>query len=119
MINSIYTEMGFDDWCELARNDPDAFEAARTAVIEEYLTSIPKHSRDRMRGLQWRIDTIRDRSSNPMAACLNIYGMMWDKLVGENGMVECINDFENPVLPHKNPISAQIINFHNPKTESE
>jgi len=111
MINSIYTEMGFDDWCELARESPEAFETARSAVIEEFLSSIPSHSRARMRGLQWRIDTIRERSSNPMAACINIYDMMWDKLAGENGMIECITAFENPVLTLKKPDSAQIINF--------
>lgn len=111
MINSIYTEMEFDDWCELASDDPDAFEAARDAVIEEFLSSAPTHTRDRLRGLQWRIDTIRDRSSNPMAACIDIYGMMWDKLAGENGMIDCINAFEKPILQQKNPPSAQIINF--------
>ena len=111
MINSIYTEMGFDDWCELASDDPDAFEAARSAVIEEFLSSIPKHSRERMRGLQWRIDTIRDRSNNPMAACINIYNMMWDKLAGENGMIDCINAFEKPFITLEKPPSAQIIDF--------
>ena len=111
MISSIYTEMGFDDWCELASKDPDAFEAARRAVIEEFLSSVPGHSRDRMRGLQWRIDTIRDRSSNPMAACIDIYGMMWEKLAGENGMIDCIKAFESPVFPLEKPPSAQIIDF--------
>ena len=111
MINSLYTEMGFDDWCELASDDPDAFEAARSAVIEEFLGSVPSHSRKRLRGLQWRIDTIRDRSSNPMAACLDIYGMMWDKLAGENGMIETLQSFEKPHLLYKAPASAQILDF--------
>lgn len=119
MINSLYTEMGFDDWCELASNDPDAFEAARSAVIEEFLSSVPSHARKRMRGLQWRIDTIRERSGNPMAACLDIYAMMWDKLAGENGMIETLQSFEKPYLLYKTPPSAQILNFrpqpHKPK----
>jgi hypothetical protein len=111
MISSLYTEMGFDDWCELASGDPDAFEAARSAVIEEFLTSVPNHSRERLRGLQWRIDTIRERSSNPMAACLDIYSMMWDKLAGENGMLDAIQAFEKPHLLHKAQSSAQILDF--------
>lgn len=111
MMNSLYAKMGFDDWCELASVDPDAFEAARSAVIEEFLASIPEHARQRMRGLQWRIDTIRERSSNPMAACLDIYSMMWDKLAGENGMIETIQSFEKPYFPHKSPPSAHILHF--------
>ena len=90
MINSLYTEMGFDDWCELASDDPDAFEAARSAVIEEFLGSVPSHSRKRLRGLPWRIDTIRHRSRNPMAACLAIFGMLWDKQAGADGMIETL-----------------------------
>ena len=111
MNSSLYTEMGFDDWSRLARENPDAFEAARRAVIEEFLASTPAHSRNRLRGLQWRIDTIRTRSSNPMAACLDIYGMMWDKLAGENGMIKTLQSFEKPHLLTKTPASAQILDF--------
>jgi hypothetical protein len=111
MISSLYTKMGFDDWRELASHDPDAFEAARSAVIEEFLASAPDHSRRRLRGLQWRIDTIREHSSNPMAACLDIYSMMWDKLAGENGMLETIQTLDKPRLPHKPRPSAQILDF--------
>jgi hypothetical protein len=111
MISSLYTEMGFDDWRELASDDPDAFEAARSAVIEEFLASAPGHHRKRLQGLQWRIDTIRERSSNPMAACLDIYGMMWDKLAGENGMLDTIQALDKPHLLHKARSSAQILDF--------
>lgn len=111
MNSSLYTEMGFDDWSRLARENPDAFEAARRAVIEEFLTSTPAHSRNRLRGLQWRIDTIRMRSSNPMAACLDIYAMMWDKLAGENGMIETLQALEKPHLLCKDRPAAQIIAF--------
>jgi hypothetical protein len=119
MISSLYTEMGFDDWCELASDDPDAFEAARRAVIEEFLISAPSHSRERLRGLQWRIDTIRERSSNPMAACLDIYGMMWDKLAGENGMLDTIQSLDKPHLLHKPRPSAQILDFRHRPAGSE
>jgi len=119
MNSSLYTEMGFDDWSRLARENPDAFEAARRAVIEEFLASTPAHSRKRLRGLQWRIDTIRTRSSNPMAACLDIYGMMWDKLAGENGMIETLQALEKPHLPDIKPASCTNHCFSTPVRSAE
>jgi hypothetical protein len=116
MNSSLYTEMGFDDWCKLASDDPGAFENARRTVIEEFLASAPLHSRERLRGLQWRIDTVRERSSTPMAACLDIYTMMWDKLAGENGMIETLQAIEKPYLPGKGRPSAQILAFRPPVT---
>ena len=74
--NNIATQMDFDDWLQLAMNDPDAFEVARTAAIGSFLSSTPAHSRQRLTGLQWRIDMLRTRSKTPMAACQAIYNSL-------------------------------------------
>jgi len=33
--------------------------------------------RERLRGLQWRIDRLREQASNPLAACVQISNLMW------------------------------------------
>ena len=80
----------FDQWAHLAKNDPEAFEAHRTAAIEAAIQRMPAHKQQRMRCLQWKIDQVRDRAANPMAACIKLSEMMWDSLVGPGGLREVL-----------------------------
>ncbi len=81
-------EFDFDEWAKLAKENPDAFENKRQQMIQDVIdTSSPKIRR-RMQGLQWQIDQIRATSTNPMASCLKISQMMWDKTIGEDGLVD-------------------------------
>ena len=118
MNNNIATQMDFDDWLQLAMNDPDAFETARTAAIQSFLSSTPTHSRQRLTGLQWRIDMIRNRSKTPMAACQAIYSMMWDKLAGDRGMLESLKIFANDEFHSLQPLyNADILPFQSRREE--
>ncbi len=76
----------FDQWAELAKSDPEAFEARRAATIEAVIQQMPAHKQQRMRCLQWKIDQVRNRAANPMAACIKLSEMMWDSLVGPGGL---------------------------------
>jgi len=94
-------QVDFDNWSELARSDPEAFEARRAEVIEQMIQSMPEHKQQRMRCLQWKIDQVRDRAANPMAACIKLSEMMWDSLVGPGGLREVLDrmgegNFEPP-----------------------
>ena len=110
--NSAAKQMGFDEWLELAMNDPDRFEAARTAAIQGFLDDAPAHSRKRLTGLQWRIDMIRKKSKTPMAACQTIYSMMWDQLAGEDGMIESLKSMANGTFNRPEPrFNARILPF--------
>ena len=110
--NNIATQMKFDDWLQLAMNDPDAFEAARTAAIQGFLSSTPAHARQRLTGLQWRIDMMRERSKTPMAACQAIYSMMWDKLAGDHGMLDSLKVFTDEGFDSLKPRhNADILPF--------
>lgn len=82
----------FDDWAELARTDPKAFEARRRAVIDDFIASTPERNRQHLRCLQWRIDMERKRASTPLAACYQIYRMMWRSFAGERGLVSALRD---------------------------
>ena len=113
IMNSPTTDkMGFDDWLELAMNDPDAFEDARSEAIQAMLSMTSERSQARLARLQWRIDMIRDRSKNPMVACQTIYNLMWDKLAGEQGMLDALKNLANDRKQLKKPAkTADILDF--------
>jgi hypothetical protein len=100
----------FDQWAELAKSDPEAFEAKRAEVIEEMIQQMPAHKQQRMRCLQWKIDQVRNQAANPVAACIKLSEMMWDSLVGPGGLrevLERIGDSNFEPLP-----KAKVLDFH-------
>ncbi len=68
----------FDVWMKLARNNPEQFEELRHEAIEDFIASVPEERKIHLRRLQWRIDRVRERAANPMAATIAISRMMWD-----------------------------------------
>ncbi len=88
MKNTTIAEKSFDEWAEMAREDPASFEQMRLAAIDQYIESVPEDHRQRLRRLQWRIDQERRLARTPMNACLRISRMMWDNLLGRGGLRE-------------------------------
>ena len=80
----------FDNWSELAKSDPEAFEARRAEVIEQIIQGMPAHKQQRMRCLQWKIDQVRAQAGNPLSACITLSEMMWDSLAGPGGLRETL-----------------------------
>jgi hypothetical protein len=80
----------FDEWLALAQRDPEEFEQRRQAVIENYLNSLPASKQRRLRGLQFRIDMERQRAHTAMGACIKLSSMMWDALLGPNGLASSL-----------------------------
>ena len=93
----------FDHWASLARHDPRAFEEARRALLQSLIASAPLTHRRRLAGLQWQIDRERERSDNPMASCIKVSNMMWDKVLGEGGLVDNLEQ-----LSGVKPISERV-----------
>jgi hypothetical protein len=85
-------ELDFDEAMQLARTDPEVFEKYRRYVIESLIARAPKRNREHLRRLQWRIDQERRRASNPVAACVRLYEMMWESFAGECGLIDTINN---------------------------
>lgn len=77
----------FDAWAALARQDPGTFEERRRLLIENAIRNAPGHRQQRLRCLQWKIDQIRHTSRTPMAACLRINRLLWERVTGENGLL--------------------------------
>lgn len=74
-----YSTLDFNKWSKLAKTDPEAFEKKRLERIEELISQRPKEKQHHLRQLQWKIDMERKKCKNPMAACIKISQMMWDK----------------------------------------
>lgn len=82
----------FDEWAQLAKTDREAFEARRRAVIEETINQVPEDRRQRLRGLQFRIDMERRRARTPLGACIRLSSMMWDFLLGPDGLQQRLQE---------------------------
>ena len=62
------------------------FEDMRQAAIDDFIAALPRERQQRMRQLQWRIDQER-RNRSPISACVKISSMMWDHMVGPQGLL--------------------------------
>jgi hypothetical protein len=82
--------LDFDEWRHLANTNPEAFEAMRREVLQAAIERAPERRRQRLQALQWRVDQVRRRSSNPMAACISLSDMMWEAFAGDKGLLETL-----------------------------
>lgn len=109
----------FDHWVTLARDDPAGFETARRRYLEALIDSAEPEARRRLRGLQFRIDMERRRAPNPLAACIRIQSLMWDSVLGPDGLCERVCSLGDlgrlrPVAKELTPRCATIIPFPRP-----
>ena len=102
------TEFSFDFWAKLARDDPASFEHARKLMVASLIESAPASAQQRLRGLQWQIDHLRERTTTPLSACLKISNLMWGRVLGEGGLVENIDNLTNQQSPRPRA-SAKIL----------
>jgi len=102
----------FSEWSDLAAKDPKAFEKRREQTIEAAIQSMPGAKQQRIRALQWRIDQERKRSKSPMAACIRLSDMMWENLIGENGLLDNLRYVDHAkTRPSAQKTSANILEF--------
>lgn len=121
-MTSVNTEFDFDEWVRLAKENPDAYEDMRQKMIQEVIDSTSPEIKRRMEGLQWKIDQIRSTSTNPMASCLKISQMMWDNVLGEDGLLDHMRQLSDPeqIPKLKKPKeSATVIDFRGSSTDQE
>ncbi len=81
----------FDAWKTLAEQDPEAFERKRREAIEATIAQAPPRLRQRLTGLQWRIEMERGKCRNPTQSFLRIYKLMWQSVYGDNGLLDALN----------------------------
>jgi hypothetical protein len=81
----------FDAWSALARSDPQTFEDCRERIIDEAIRRAPAHRQERLRRMQWKLNQIRKTSRTPMIACLRMHRLLWQAVIGESGLLDCLN----------------------------
>jgi hypothetical protein len=104
----------FEFWAGLAAQDPASFEQARCQLIEHLIASASVAAQPRLRGLQWQVDRLREVHS-PLSACVRISGMMWERLLGSNGLLDAVDRFSRAEKTSPPPMSTcQILPFERP-----
>lgn len=78
----------FDEWKSLAARDPQAFAERREEFIAAQIGRFPAGRRERLTRFQWRLDAERQRSSNPLGACLKFSEQMWDAFYRMDGQLQ-------------------------------
>ncbi len=111
--------LDLDRLTRLAREDPDAFERERRRLVETLISSAPPGQQQRLRGLQWRLDTVRERAGTPLAACLRMSAMMWERITGPGGLLDALAALDGAPssTPAKSPAAARVLDFPRPEED--
>ena len=96
----------FDEWVDIYKNDPEAFERRRAEWIQQYIESAPSHLRPRLRGLMFRVDAERRLARNPIDACVRISNMMWEKFTEMQRELGCTK--EKPTALSTRPMAPVL-----------
>ena len=110
-------DIKFEDWVMLASTDPQKFEQLRHDKISAIIERTTGQRRQRLLGLQWRIDAIRNQHKNSAtSACMAISELMWETFehLSELLQAQVENDFAAPSASPQlsTPVSqANIIPF--------
>ena len=115
----ISVEFDFKEWAKLAQSDPDRFEAKRNQVLNEAIRRVPADRQRMLRGLQWRVDRIRELKRTPLAACIAISDMMWETFGDLHSTYTTLaNNKPGTKLVVKQRPKAAVIKFPGCMTES-
>ena len=109
-------EIDFEHWATLASTDPQKFEELRQDKISALINRTTGQRHQRLRGLQWQIDSVRAQHKNSsVAACYAISELMWDTF---KKLAEVLQSQVDNELPPSTPkTQAKILAFQK-KTEN-
>jgi hypothetical protein len=99
----------FDTWARLAHADPLAFELKRKTTLEAVISDAPARSQAQLRRMQWKLDRIRDIAPTPLAACVRMQEMMWESVLGHDGLLARLGQL--PATEYPPPATADILDF--------
>ncbi|MEX0740938.1 MAG: DUF3135 domain-containing protein [Pseudohongiella sp.] len=96
----------FDTLLAMHRDNPESLEKLRRRLTRKILRSAPDSTRQRLEGLQFRIDMELQRASNPTARCIRLSGMMHDSFSRLN---HCLQHPFDEVNARQNRPKADIL----------
>ena len=103
-------QIDFDTWQALARNNPQAFEAKRRALVDDVIKRVPEPRQQRLRCLQWRIEKVCASASNPISASLRLSRMMWESVERQRNIIHSLFEEVDDTAGHSGPL-AQVLPF--------
>lgn len=62
---------------QLARDNPQGYEALRLELIESFIDSASESNKPRLCGIQFRVDSLRRLSKSSVGSTVRIYELMW------------------------------------------
>ncbi len=104
----------FDVLVAMARNDPEGLETLRRSLTEAVIDAAStEHTKNRLKGLQFRVDMERKRASTPLGATIRISEMMCRSLADlHRSMVEPYNGSTDREETAGNArVSATVLGF--------
>jgi hypothetical protein len=106
----------FEAWARLARENPEEFERRRAQEIRKVIDARPDR-RQRLEGLQFRIDAERKLARTPLKACLRISTLMWNSFYDLkdhlDGLAAGVRGAES-LAPASTPRNADIVPLRRP-----
>ncbi|MGS2716713.1 DUF3135 domain-containing protein [Eionea flava] len=88
----------FDELVTLAKQDPEALENIRQQHVEKLINNAPEEFQQRLRGLQFQIDSHRQlHASSPMGSCMKISQMMHESFAELRGWLNQMSGFNDPL----------------------
>jgi hypothetical protein len=85
-----------DELAQLARDDPEAYEALRREVVDGFIDSAPERLKSRLSGIQFRVDAVRRLSrSSALGATVRVYELMWKSFLHLNDVWQDFIPLEN------------------------
>lgn len=85
------SDFNFDEWLQLAKTDPEAFEKRRQQAIDELIATAPVKHQQRLQGLQWRVDMERRKYKDSLVRCQKVFSMMWASVYNDNGLLQALH----------------------------
>jgi hypothetical protein len=80
-------------------------------MVESLIESTPARVQPRLKGLQWQIDHVRRRAATPLSACLKLSNMMWNNVLGEDGLYGHLQSLSEGGPPPSRP-DATVLPLH-------
>ena len=99
----------FDSWATLAQTDQNAFELKRKKILEAVIAEAPARNQTQLRRMQCKLDRIREIAPTPVAACVRMQELMWESVLGDNGLLDRLQQSPTSSPPSAN--SAKILEF--------
>ena len=114
MADNSVNDIDFEYWSALASADPEKFEELRLREISAFIEKAPSQRQQRLRGLQWQIDQVRNQhKDSSMASCLAISELMWETFghlsellnaQANNGLYAEIPQMQTNIIPFPSQI---------------